>query len=72
MAKKVSQPDPTSVMSRFITAGERMHALDNAFRYSPTEENALNAIEAWQEFVRSREAICGYVLDQLRGVSVAS
>ena len=59
------------LMKRFNAALGDMDNMMRAYRLSPTVENALNAIEAWQAVLRLRSEVGEFPIDPLRGVSLA-
>ncbi len=64
-------PGAVQVMTAFEHCSEEMTRMGNAFRNSPTEDNALNAIDAWQKLIKARDMLCAYEFDPMRGVSLA-
>lgn len=59
------------LMNRFNEALNDMDSMSKAYRLSPTMENAVNAIDAWQVLMRVRSEVGAFPIDPLRGVSLA-
>ena len=59
------------LMNRFNEALNDMDSMSKAYRLSPTFENAVNAIDAWQVLMRVRSEVGAFPIDPLRGVSLA-
>jgi len=59
------------LMNRFNDALGEMSRMSEAYRLSPTMENAVNAIDAWQVLMRVRSEVGAFPIDPLRDVSLA-